>query len=195
MKYVISLLVFLSLIFSTINGKINNVSESIISSTNNALELCFSLAGIMALWSGLMNIAEKSGLVKKINRLLMPVISFLFNDLPKGSKALPLISMNITANILGLANASTPIGISAMQQIDREVGDGKNATNSMIMLVVLNSASIQIIPTTIIALRARHGAANAAEVMPVIWIVSIVACFSAVFATKILNKRKKIEVK
>lgn len=191
MKHIIGVLISLSLLISVLNGKLSEVNSSIITSTNNAVELCISLAGIMALWSGLMKIAEESKLVSKVTKILQPILSFLFNDLPKKSKAISLIAMNVTANLMGLGNASTPLGLSAMKEIERECGESEVARNSMVMLVVLNSASIQIFPTTIIAMRVKHGSEVPSEVLPMIWVVSTLSCLSAVFVAKIFMMGKK----
>lgn len=191
MKHIIGILISLSLLISVFSGKLSEINSSIITSTNNAVELCISLAGIMALWSGLMKIAEESGLVSKITKILQPILKFLFSDLPQNSKAISLIAMNVTANLMGLGNASTPLGLSAMKEIHKECGESETATNSMVMLVVLNSASIQIFPTTIIAMRVKHGSHAPSEVLPMIWIVSTLSCLCAVFVAKIFMVGKK----
>ena len=141
-----------------------------------------------------MKVAESAGLVEKLSRLLSPVIGFVFNGIDKGSRAEQLISMNLTANLLGLGNASTPLGISAMQELSVSENAGDTATDNMIMLTVLNTASLQIIPTTAAALRAALGAQRPMEILPCVWIVSVYAITVAVASAKLLaliGRRRK----
>ena len=134
-----------------------------------------------------MRIAQDSGLTEKISRLLQPVISFLFRGIQKGSEAVRLIAMNMTANLLGLGNASTPLGISAMRDRAKEAPKGV-ASDHMIFLPVLNTASIQLIPTTAAMLRLRHGAESPFDILPAVLIVSLVSCVSALFTARLAAK-------
>ena len=135
----------------------------------------------------MMNVAQKSGLLEKLSKLIDPLISRLFKGV-KSEKAKQAILMNITANIFGIGNAATPFGIKAMEEMQRE---NKNftATNDMCMFVVLNTASIQLIPTTLFALRSSYGSADPYKILPAVWIVSVVALTFGIFAAKIMEKR------
>ena len=139
-----------------------------------------------------MRVAQDSGLAERIARLLRPLLRFLFRDLKRGSRALQLIAMNVTANLLGLGNAATPLGLSAMQELAKEVPEGRMST-SMILLTVMNTASIQLIPTTVALLRLKHGAASPFDILPAVLITSFSAAFAAVGTVKLytLYRRKK----
>lgn len=180
----------ISLIFSAFSGNIGELSGSIISKSGEAVELVISICGMMCFWSGLMRVAQKAGLLEKLSKLLSVPLSFLFGNLKKGGKAMSLISANIAANILGLGNASTPLGIAAMKAIAAEQQSGDHATNEMIMLAVLNTASLQIIPATAAALRAANGAKAPMEILPCVWIVSAYSLFIAVLSAKLMSRIK-----
>lgn len=195
MKVILLIIPILSLIFAAVNGKMSELSSSIISKSGEAVELVISLCGVMCFWCGLMKVAERAGLTEKLAKLISPVVCALFRGLPRGSRAVGLITMNLAANILGLGNASTPLGIAAMRELaDIGQADG-NATDNMILLTVLNTASLQIIPATAAALRSANGAKNPFDILPCVWIVSVYAAVVAVLAAKIMGhfarRRKK----
>lgn len=165
------------------------VISQMLSSGEQAVKLCINLLGIYAIWLGVLEIVDKSGLGQKLERLLSPVIKFLFksND-PEANK---YIAINMASNILGLGNASTPSGISAMQKLDD--GSGK-ASFSAIMLLVVNSVSIQLLPTTIIGMRESAGSVNSTDIILPIMISSMLTCAFAilmVFAFSKFKRRKK----
>lgn len=173
-----------ALLFSVINGNISELSEAILAKSGEAVSLAISICGTMCLWCGVMKVAEAAGLVEKLSRLLSPLVCVLFRRVKKGSRAAGLITMNLAANILGLGNATTPLGIKAMEALSDGTG---TATDDMIMLTVLNTASLQIIPATAAALRTANGALNAMDILPCVWIVSIYAVIVAVSAAKIMG--------
>lgn len=173
-----------ALLFSVINGNISELSEAILAKSGEAVSLAISICGTMCLWCGVIKVAEAAGLVEKLSRLLSPLVCVLFRGVKKGSRAAGLITMNLAANILGLGNATTPLGIKAMEALSDGTG---TATDDMIMLTVLNTASLQIIPATAAALRAANGALNAMDILPCVWIVSIYAVIVAVSAAKIMG--------
>lgn len=142
-----------------------------------------------------MRVAEKAGLLEKLSKILSVPLGLLFRGVKKGGKAMSLISANIAANILGLGNASTPLGLAAMKAISEEQQSGDYATDDMIMLAVLNTASLQIIPATAAALRAANGAENPMEILPCVWIVSAYSLFIAVVSAKIMSKIKRLKGK
>ena len=195
MKFILGLIPFVSVVLGIINGKASEMSEAVLDSASQAVTLALSLCGVMCLWSGLMKVAERAGLVEKLSHLLSPVIGFLFKGIEKGSRAAQLIAMNLTANLLGLGNASTPLGISAMQELSSSENAGDIATDNMVMLTVLNTASLQIIPTTAAALRASLGAQRPMDILPCVWIVSVYAVAVAVAAAKLfayIGRRRKL---
>ena len=140
MSYVIFVIISLSFVFSACNGTMNDLSVAALTSCKDAVTLCISLCGTICLWSGIMNVAGKSGIVSGLSRLLSKPLSLLFPDISRKGSAMHYIILNFISNLLGLGNASTPLGIKAMQELKEEQKAKKNATRSMIMLVVLNTA-------------------------------------------------------
>ena len=188
LNFVWGFIVVISIISAFITDRVKELSNSIINSTSDGISLIISIIGMMALWTGLMQIAEKSGLTNILSKLFSPITKFLFPDVPSNSNANKSICMNITANLLGLGNAATPFGIQAMKELKKLNNNSNYATNSMIMFVVINTASIQIIPTTLIILRQKYNSGNAFEILPYLWIVSSIALISGVIITKIFEK-------
>ncbi len=180
-----------SFIYSIYSGKILEVNNAIFNSTKNAVDLSISLLGNMCLWSGLMQIANQTTVIEKINKILKPIIDNLFPDVKNNSKIKKEISMNIIANILGLGNASTPLGLKAMKSMQEENNKKSELSNSMIMFIVINTASIQIIPTTIIAIRNSLGSENPTKIIIPVWVSTICAAFGAIIVCKILIKKFK----
>ncbi len=170
------------------NGRINEVTKAAMDSAQSAVTVCIGLLGVMCLWTGLMKVAEKSGLVTGISRLVRPVMTFLFPGIPKDHPALGAIVMNLVANFLGLGNAATPLGIKAMNQLQTLNKDKKTATDSMCMFLVMNTAAIQLVPASIIALRTSAGSKKPAEIIVCIWIASVCATVMGIIAAKLLSK-------
>jgi spore maturation protein A len=181
-------LLLIGFIVGIFNGRIDQVTKAAMDSSQNAVMVCIGLLGVMCLWTGLMKIAEKSGLVTSIGRLVRPILVFLFPDIPKNHPALGAIVMNLVANFFGLGNAATPLGIKAMNELQSLNTDKKTATDSMCMFLVLNTAAIQLIPANIIALRTSEGSKKPAEIIVCIWIASICATFMGIIAAKLLSK-------
>jgi spore maturation protein A len=174
-------------IVGIMNGRIEAVTQAAIDSSKAAIDLSIGLLGVMCLWTGLMGIAEKSGLVRYLARLARPVLRLLFPEIPKGHPALGAIVMNLVANFFGLGNAATPLGLKAMSELQKLNKDKTTATNSMSMFLVLNTAAIQLIPATIIAVRSAAGSKNPAEVIVTIWVASVSATIAGVIAVKLLS--------
>lgn len=170
-------------------GNLSAVSEAVVQGAEEAVKLALSVAGVMALWSGLMKIAEKSGLTKAFAAVFMPVIRLLFPETAKDKDAAGAIAMNITANFFGMGNAATPLGINAMKKLSAYMKNGI-ATNSMCMLAIINSASVQLIPSTLIAIRSSMGSENPSEIMVPIWIASVITFVAGVIAAKLAEGRK-----
>lgn len=193
MKIILLVIPVISVIFSAINGKMGELSAGILENSGKAVELVISICGIICFWSGIMKVAEKAGMVDGLAKLLSKPISLLFRGIKSGGKAAGLIAMNLAANIFGLGNASTPLGIAAMKAIHEEQGGGETASGEMIMLAVLNTASLQIIPATTAALRSANGAEKPLDILPCVWIVSAYSLIAAVTAALVMGKisRKK----
>ncbi len=174
-------------VVGAINGRIDEITRAMADSAGEAVKLSVNLLGVLCLWTGLMNVAQKSGLVNAIARLAGPVMERLFPEIPKGHPAKGAIVMNFIANFLGLGNAATPLGIKAMNELQKINGRKDTASNSMCMFLVINAASLQLIPATIIALRVSAGSKNPTEIIGVIWICSLCACLAGIAAARLFS--------
>lgn len=183
--------IIISFIFAIFTGKLSELNASIFTSTEEAVKLCISLLGTICLWNGIMQIANKTTIINKLTKFLNPIMRFLFPDIKQDSDVHKEISMNIIANILGLGNAATPLGIKAMKSLKKQNKDKKVLSNSMATLIVLNTASIQIIPTTVIAIRNSLGSSNPTGIIFPVWIATICAAVIGIFFTKLFIKLGK----
>jgi len=191
MKWIFAGLIFLSLIFGVALGRMNEVSGAVISSGGNAIQLTLTLAGAICLWNGVMRVARQAGLTEHLSKLFAPVIRLLFKGLSPKSEAAQAICLNISANLLGLGNAATPLGIGAMNRLSELNGHSDTASDHMCMFVVLNTASLQIIPTTTALLRANAGSAAPMEIMPASWAASAVSVLTGILMVKFLSSWRK----
>lgn len=189
LNYIWAFMLIVSFAAACFTGRLPEVSEAVMQGADEAVKLAISIAGIMALWSGVMKIAEKSGLVKIFAVAFMPVIRLLFPEAAKDKEAAGAIAMNITANFFGMGNAATPLGIAAMKKLGGYMKNGI-ATNSMCMLAIINSASVQLVPSTLIAIRSSMGSQNPSEIMLPIWIASVITFVAGVIAAKLAEGRK-----
>lgn len=145
--------IIISYIYAIFTGKVVPINNSIFESTQSAVNLSITLLGTMCLWNGIMQIASQTTIINKLTKILKPFMKRIFPDINENDEVHKQISMNIIANIMGLGNAATPIGLKAMKLLQKENSQKRVLSNSMAMLIVLNTASIQIIPTTVIAIR------------------------------------------
>lgn len=181
--------IIVSFIYAILNGRVADVNNSIFESTKLAVDLSISLLGTMCLWNGIMQIASQTNIIKLLGKILNPIMKKIFPDVKKGEKVHKEISMNIIANIMGLGNAATPLGLKAMKSMQEKNEDKTRLSNSMAMFIVLNTASVQIIPTTVIAIRSSLGSANPTAMIVPVWIATICAAISAIIAAKLLMKK------
>ena len=181
--------IIISFAFAIYSGNISNINSAIFSSAEQTVELCLTLLGTLCLWNGIMSIALKTSLIKKLTKFLKPLISFLFPDLKNDKKISEQVSMNIVANILGLGNASTPIGLKAISSMQEKNDDKTTLNNSMAMFILINTASLQIIPTTVIAIRSSLGSNNPSKIILAVWVATIAAFLTAITAGNILSKK------
>ena len=179
----------ISFVYAIFTGKLPEVNNSIFESTSSAIQLCLTLIGTMCLWCGIIKIAMETSLVDKLIKLLRPLLRKLFPEIDEKDEVYKEISMNIIANLLGLGNAATPLGLKAMKSLQKTNKNKNELSNSMAILIVLNTASIQLIPTTVIAIRTTLGAKNPTEMLVPIWIATAVAATSAITAAKIFMKK------
>ena len=168
-------------------GRMQQLSEAVLAGAGNAVQLIFGMMGMMCAWTGLMKIADAGGLTAILSRLLAPVLRRLFPAYPPERPAAKAICMNITANLLGLGNAATPMGLAAMKEMAAQNRGSHVADNSMVMFVVLNTASLQLIPTFMGTLRAQYGSAAPFDILPAVWMVSAIALVAGLLAAKLLE--------
>lgn len=186
--------IIVSFAYAIFSGNVDKLNESIFSSTSESVNLCISLLGTICLWNGIMQIANKTSIIDRLTNLLKPVMNFLFPELKQEKEIQKEISLNVIANILGLGNAATPLGLKAMKLMQKKNPKKDTLTNSMITFIVLNTASLQIIPTTVIAIRSSMNSKNPTSIVFPVWIATICAAIAGITATKLfikLTERKK----
>ena len=186
MAWVWTVMVVLSLVCGLVTGRIDAVANAAFEGAASAVELCIEMAGVMCLWSGVMEIMNACGLSSLLARSFRPVLRRLLPQASKDDETLSAISANVSANLLGLGNAATPLGIRAARRM--AVGCGGIASNELCMLVVLNTASIQLLPTTIASVRAAAGSASPFDILPAVWISSILSVAAGFAAAAILSR-------
>ena len=176
----------LSVLFGVGTGRLQEVSQAAAHGASQAVDLAIGIAGTMILWSGMMELVQRSGLGGCIQKCLLPLLKRLFGPISRDETAMQLVSANVTANLLGLSNAATPIGLQAAKAL--WLAEGKKSMDSVLTLIVLNATSIQLIPTTVAAIRAELGAQNPFDIMPAVWIASFASVVVALAASRILRK-------
>lgn len=169
-----------------LNGRTEEVVKAAIDSAGYAVQMGIGLLGILCLWSGLMGIAEKSGLTNVLAGLARPVLRLLFPEIAKNNAAMGAILMNLSANFLGLGNAATPLGLKAMGELQSVNRCKERATDSMCMFLVLNTSAFQLIPATVIAIRTEAHSADPPEIIVTVWIASICATIAGITAARLL---------
>ena len=188
MNYIFYFLIVISIVFGAINGRLQEVVNSILSGAELSVKVAFSLIGIMSFWLGIMKIAEKSGLVEFIAKVIKPVTKHLFKEIPEESTAIGDIAMNFSANALGLANAATPMGIKAMEELQKLNKNKKSASNAMCMLLAMNTAGFQLVPATVIAVLIGIGYKNPTEIIAPTLLVTSITFLSAIILAKVFEK-------
>lgn len=184
-------LLVIGLVYSLLTGNSEVINNSVLISANRALELILSLLPTIVLWTGIMRIAEDAGVLTKFASFLEPLLKRLFPLVPKNNKSLGYISSNIAANMLGLGSAATPFGLKAMNELQK-INDKKDtASTAMITFLVLNTAGVTIIPTTIIAIRLSYGSANPSEIILPAVISTLCSCISAILIDYFFRRKNK----
>ncbi len=173
-------MIVLGVIWAVVTGRLNDVTQAVTSSAEEGVQLSITLMGILCLWSGLMRVAEKSGLIRMITRFAKGFFSELFPDIPEKHSAMGAMVLSFTANFLGLGNAATPLGIKAMEELQTLNSRKDTATDAMVLFMVINASCLQLIPTNVVALRAAAGSADAAAILPHVWISSSVSTIAAI---------------
>jgi spore maturation protein A len=188
MNHIWLAIVILAVVLGGINGKIENVTKSAIDAAGSSVTIAIGLIGVMALWLGIMKIAEDSGLTALLAKMITPILRRLFPDVPAGHPALASMTMNIAANMLGLANAATPLGIKAMEDLEKLNEHPGTATNAMCTFLTINTAGLQIVPATMIGVMASAGSKDPTAIIGSTIAATGIALIAGISAVKLLEK-------
>lgn len=184
MNYIWPFLILLSILFAVCTGNILQVGNAVFTSVTEAVTLTIKMLGMFCFWSGIMQIAKVSGLTDKISKLLSPILNRIFPSIRNDVGTRNAVSMNITANLLGLGNAATPLGIAAMRRLQAQSEHKSVASNDMVLFVVLNTACIRLIPTTAAMLRHEADAAAPMDILPATVLTSLLSCTIGLIAAR-----------
>ncbi len=187
MSWIFCGMIGLAVVFGALGGRMEMVSTAAMEGCGEAITLVLTLAGSMSMWSGVMRVADRAGLTQRLSRLFEPVTRMAFQGIDSTSAAGKAIAANMAANLLGLGNAATPLGIAAMQELDKAAGHPGIATNNMIVFVVVNTAAIEVLPTTVALLRLKAGAAAPMDILPAVLVASTVSVVLGVMTCKLLS--------
>ncbi len=186
LNYIWAFMILASIFCASATGRMPQLSAAVLSGASDAVTLVISMAGMMCAWTGLMKIADRGGITSILSSALNPLMRRIFPKCKKGSPAQKAMCMNITANMLGLGNAATPLGIAAMKELKKS-NPTDAADSTMAMFVVVNTSSIQIIPTFMGALRAQYGSAAPFDILPAVWVTSLCSVAVGILCAKLLE--------
>lgn len=184
--------ILISIIYAIFSGNLEDLNSSIFNSTESAVSLTISLLGTICLWNGIIEIVNSTSIITKITKLLRPFMKLLFPQLKREDKEYTEISMNIISNMLGLGNAATPLGLKAMKSMQSKNSNKSKLTDSMAMFIIINTASIQIIPTTVIAIRNSLGSTNPTKIILPVWVATICAAIVGITVAKICIRSRRV---
>ncbi len=184
------LMIVVSVISASFLGTMGAVSNALIGTATTALNLMLTIGGGIILWGGIMEIAKVSGLTTLLSKTIEPFLLLIFKGMKRGSEEIKAISMNVIANLLGLGGAATPLGLAAMEEMDKKNPHKGTATKNMILFVVMNTASIQLVPTTIGLLRLQSGSENPFEIIPAVLLVSLCSVTVGIILAKVLHRER-----
>lgn len=187
-NYIFGIFIIIGVIYSFITGNIKAVNESFLSSGSVAIDMLFKMVPLLCLWLGVMKIAEKSGLLTKVSKIFSKVLHPLFPELKKGGEAISYIASNLVMNMLGLGNAATPFGLKAFESMQRDNPKKDTATRSMITFLVINTASVTLIPTTVISFRMLNNSNNPTEIVGACLIATILSCLFGIIMDRVFYK-------
>ncbi len=187
MSYLFAGMIAAAFVFSLCSGSLGLMSARMMDAAGEAVELLLSISGMLCLWSGFMRIARDSGLIDKLSKAIAPLLRRLYPDVRPDSDAFRYMSMNLSANLLGLGNAATPMGLHAMKELKRQSG-GDRATDSMVTFVLMNTASIQLLPTTVAALRKSYGSQSPFDILVCVWLTSATALTIGLLSSKAFGR-------
>lgn len=188
MNYVFPILLIFSFVSAIATGSMDKLSSAVIDGAESAVQLLLRLVSMLCLWGGIMEIGDRAGLTRVFSKIMYPIVAMIFPRLKKEKHVLEAISMNITANVLGLGNAATPLGLEAMRRLQSINSNTEFASEEMIVFVVMNTAAMHIIPTTVATMRGQYGSADPMEIMPAAFLTSFFALATAIVVAKIGNR-------
>lgn len=191
MNYILAGMMLLSVVTAACHDEMAALSAAALQGCSDAVQLVISLAGMLCLWCGVMNIASKAGLTERLARLFRPLTRRLFPQLDPEGDAMQAICMNLSANLLGLGNAATPFGLAGMRALQKQNPTPDTASDEMLLFVVLNTASLQLLPTTCAALRQQAGSAAPMEILPAVWLTSLGTIAIGLIAAWLPLRRRK----
>lgn len=189
-NYIWVLMTLIGIVFGIVNGTMEEINKAIFMGAKEAVILCIGLISILVFWLGMMRIAQESGLLDGLSRLFRPVVKRLFPEIPHNHPAMGYILSNIIANMFGLGNAATPLGIKAMEQLQSLNGGKNKASRSMITFLAINTSSITLIPTTVIAIRMTYHSASPTEIVVPTLIATIISAFGAIIIDRYFYYRR-----
>lgn len=184
-----ALMAIVGIIFAMINGRMTEVNQAIIESASEAVTLSIGLISILVFWLGIMKIAEEAGILKLFSKIMRPIILKLFPEIPKDHPAIGYILSNLTANLFGLGNAATPLGIKAMQEM-KKLSNSDTASRSMITFLAINTSSLTLVPTTVIAIRMQYNSVSPTEIVSTTLVASLTAMTSAILIDRFYYKKE-----
>ncbi len=187
LTWIWTVMIVVSVIFGLITGRIDAVSSAALEGAGAAVTLCIGICGITCLWTGVMEVMRRSGISNALKNLFLPFLSRLFPGSKNNKSIMEAVAANVSANLLGLGNAATPLGIKAATEM-AAASRGSTATDDMCTLVVINTASIQLIPATVAAVRAAAGASNPFDILPAVWVTSLASVTVGVIVAKLLKR-------
>ncbi|MEG0035170.1 MAG: spore maturation protein A [Oscillospiraceae bacterium] len=188
---IIALMLVFSLVFGIMNGNTSALTEAAVAGAGDAVSLSISLCGMICLWSGVTELMSHAGLSEKLSLVLRPLLKRLYPSAARDSETMDALSQNVSANLLGLGNAATPTGIRAAHGLKRLSGRS-TASNELCLLVVMNTASIQLLPTTVASLRSSLGAAAPLDILPAVWLSSLLSVTAGILAAKLFERFSRV---
>lgn len=183
-------LTVIGIVFAMFNGTMSDVNEAVFNGAKEAVTLCIGLISILVFWLGMMRIAEDAGLLNKLSNLFKPVVSRLFPEIPNNHPAMGYILSNMMANLFGLGNAATPLGIKAMEEMKKLNGGKNEASRSMITFLAINTSSVTLIPTTVIAIRMNYNSASPTDIVGPTLIATIISAIGAIIIDRYFYYRR-----
>lgn len=198
MTYLWTGMLFVSVFFALCNGTSAQVSTASLEGATAAVDLCISMTGTICLWTGFMEVLRQCGLSEKLARAMYPLLKKLYPDVAQDPKVLGDIAANLSANLLGLGNAATPLGLEAAKGLSRKTAEKGVASPSLCLFIVCNTASLQVLPTTVASLRTATGSENPMEILPAVWLSSTLSVITGIFLCSRLEKiwhKKEMKLK